>query len=327
MSDTLLVDRKQAAAIVAISVATWDRMVAAGKTPAPIYLSRGCVRYIDSQDRRCRKDSPNARKVVKTSGTWRGEYRDASGVVRSVTLCSNKQASRQMLAELERKAMQQKSGLVSPYDEHARRPLVEHLEEFVQTLRDAGNTEEHCQLVETRVRHVVTNCRFRFIAEISGSNVLRCLAELKSQQNKTQQTVNHYLRAIKQFTRWLVRDHRTDDEDCGCLIAIDEAERGGFEPPVPLRARRFSRPVHSTALPSLRAGGSLGVTRWSNKEIAGVTNSWSLKARHVRRPIPSLAVAGVVQIEIVASARPAMLRRRPLRRSRRSIRFVARSIL
>ena len=67
----------------------------------------------------------------------------------------------------------------------------------------------------------------------------------------------------------------TFDEDCGCLIAIDEAERGGFEPPRPLRACRFSRPVHSTALPSLRAGGSLGVTRWSNKEIAGVTNSWS----------------------------------------------------
>ncbi len=45
MSDTLLVDRKQAAAIAAISVATWDRMVSAGKTTAPIYLSRGCVRW------------------------------------------------------------------------------------------------------------------------------------------------------------------------------------------------------------------------------------------------------------------------------------------
>ena len=59
----------------------------------------------------------------------------------------------------------------------------------------------------------------------------------------------------------------TFDEDCGCLIAIDEAERGGFEPPRPLRACRFSRPVHSTALPSLRAGGSLGVPRGSNKEL------------------------------------------------------------
>src|SRR5690606_35243766 len=30
------------------------------------------------------------------------------------------------------------------------------------------------------------------------------------------------------------------------------AEGEGFEPPVPARARRFSRPVHSTALPPLR---------------------------------------------------------------------------
>ena len=37
-------------------------------------------------------------------------------------------------------------------------------------------------------------------------------ADLKSQAKKSQQTVNHYLRAIKQFTRWLVRDHRTDED-------------------------------------------------------------------------------------------------------------------
>ena len=60
------------------------------------------------------------------------------------------------------------------------------------------------------------------------------------------------------------------EDDCGCLIAFDQAEREGFEPSVPLRARRFSRPVHSTALPSLRAGGSLGVAHGSNKEIARV---------------------------------------------------------
>ena len=30
------------------------------------------------------------------------------------------------------------------------------------------------------------------------------------------------------------------------------AEGEGFEPPVHFRARRFSRPVHSTALPPLR---------------------------------------------------------------------------
>lgn len=41
----LMVDAKQAAAITSVSVATWHRMVSAGKTPAPVKLSAGCVRW------------------------------------------------------------------------------------------------------------------------------------------------------------------------------------------------------------------------------------------------------------------------------------------
>ena len=36
---------------------------------------------------------------------------------------------------------------------------------------------------------------------------------------------------------------KTLDKDCGCLSVIDKAERQGFEPWVPLRVLRFSRPV------------------------------------------------------------------------------------
>ena len=47
---------------------------------------------------------------------------------------------------------------------------------------------------------------------------------------------------------------KTLDKDCGCLSVLDEAERQGFEPWVPLRVLRFSRPVQSATLPSLRGG-------------------------------------------------------------------------
>ena len=66
------------------------------------------TRYVDSDGRRCLKDAPGARKVSEKSRTWRGEYRDYSGILRTVKLNANKQASRQMLAELERKAAQQR---------------------------------------------------------------------------------------------------------------------------------------------------------------------------------------------------------------------------
>ena len=35
------------------------------------------------------------------------------------------------------------------------------------------------------------------------------------------------------------------------VLMCELAERGGFEPPVRLPGQRFSRPPHSTALPSL----------------------------------------------------------------------------
>ena len=171
------------------------------------------TRYVDSDGRRCLKDAPGARKVSEKSRTWRGEYRDYSGILRTVKLNANKQASRQMLAELERKAAQQKAGLLSPFEEHAQRPLLEHLAEFEQSLIDADNTEAHCKLVAARARKVIENTGFRFIRDISASKVQRCLADLKKAgKKKSQQTINHYLGAIKQFTRWLIRDHRTDED-------------------------------------------------------------------------------------------------------------------
>ena len=44
-AELLMVDRKRAASIASVSIATWDRMNAGGKTPEPIHLSRGCVRW------------------------------------------------------------------------------------------------------------------------------------------------------------------------------------------------------------------------------------------------------------------------------------------
>jgi predicted DNA-binding transcriptional regulator AlpA len=41
----LLLTARQAAALIAVSPATWFRMAAAGRTPAPVRLSPGCVRY------------------------------------------------------------------------------------------------------------------------------------------------------------------------------------------------------------------------------------------------------------------------------------------
>jgi predicted DNA-binding transcriptional regulator AlpA len=41
----LLLPAKQAAHLCGVSTATWHRMIAAGRVPAPLKLSPGCVRW------------------------------------------------------------------------------------------------------------------------------------------------------------------------------------------------------------------------------------------------------------------------------------------
>lgn len=164
------------------------------------------IRYVDKSGKRCTKNTPGAKRVATKSKTWRGEFRDPDGILRSETLCTNKDAARTMLADRIR-AVQ--SG--DPFHKHRRRPLTEHVSDFIETLKGAGRSHGHYSLLESRCRSIISGCRFRFISDISASTVQSYLADEK-RNGMAQQTVNHYLRAIKQFSRWLVRDRRTGDD-------------------------------------------------------------------------------------------------------------------
>ncbi len=174
-------------------------------------FKRTRTRYVDRETgKRSKKDAPGGVKKQVRSKDWYGTYRDANGIIREERLCSNKEAARHMLTELEREAERQRSGTASPFAEHAKRPLVVHLEDFEKNLRHKGNTEDYCRLKRGRAEAVMTGCRFRYPGDISASRVQEYLAELK--KSRSQQTVNHYLTAVKQFTRWMVRDHRIGED-------------------------------------------------------------------------------------------------------------------
>ena len=66
------------------------------------------TRYVDSSGKRCPNEAPDAKrfdeKSSKKSSKWYGRLRSPDGIVREVPLFENMTASRQRLAELERKA-------------------------------------------------------------------------------------------------------------------------------------------------------------------------------------------------------------------------------
>jgi len=98
------------------------------------------------------------------------------------------------------------------------KPLNEHLNDFKANLRNAGRSEEYCNTVTARATRIIERCGFQVIGGMSASRVQACLADLKN-EGLGQRTVNHYLQAIKQFTRWLVSDRRAGENPLAHLRA------------------------------------------------------------------------------------------------------------
>ena len=151
------------------------------------------------------------KKVGRKSKKWWGRYRDALGKDERVPLVRDKAAAQTMLTELAQKAEREAAGLLDPFEKHTKRPLVEHIKEFKQHLQDKGNDDRYVAEVATKVLKIVNGCRWTFIRDLSPSDVYRFLADLRS-NGRSIGTSNHYLRAIKQFSRWLVRDRRNNDD-------------------------------------------------------------------------------------------------------------------
>jgi len=164
---------------------------------------------------------PKTGKRIKTkSKKWWGRYRDALDHDRRVPLARDKAAAQAMLNEQVLKAEREAAGQLDPFEQHAKRLLKEHINDFEMHLRDKGNSDQHVGELATKVRKIVAGCNWVYIRDLSPSGAQRFLADLRS-GGLSAQTSNHYLRAIKQFSRWLVRDRRTNDDPLAHLSMMN----------------------------------------------------------------------------------------------------------
>jgi hypothetical protein len=163
--------------------------------------------------------TPGARKVKKKSSKW---YARLPGG-KSVPLCTNKVAAGQMLLELVKKAELGELGIVDPFEKHRNRPLTQHLEDWRGVLLARGNTAEYVELKVSRARKVIDACGFVLVGDLSASGVETALANMRTADGTAKaprcgaQTSNHYLGAVKQFARWLVKDRRTGENSLSHL--------------------------------------------------------------------------------------------------------------
>ncbi len=154
----------------------------------------------------------------KKSPTWWIRYYTPDGKRHKVKGYTDKKATETKAAELERRGIREDAGIIDATDVHAKRPLAEHLADYVRYLTAKGNTGKHVSVTGTRIQTCLDNCRFVRVADVQPSSVLSFLNDLRkpviaetkgeTTKGKSIATANYYLTAVKGFTRWLWKDRR-----------------------------------------------------------------------------------------------------------------------
>jgi integrase len=196
---------------------------------------------------------------------WYITYRDYRfkgdvGVRVTVKGCPDKAATQRQAHALETEAADRRRGLSDPRAEtaaaHEARPLAEHLDAYHTYLVAKGGTEAHADMTRRRIARLValvTGARLDDIAplptgltrkawseaeaitarhlaaarvfDLSLSRVQSALAALKAGGSGAE-TVNHHVRAVKAFARWLWKDGRAREHHLAHLSTSNpEADR------------------------------------------------------------------------------------------------------
>ena len=147
-------------------------------------------------------------KYTEQSTKYYIQYRDSTGKKRRVPGYTDKEATAQLAADLERKARLIQSGLTDPHESGKTRPLHEHLADFHDYLEARDNSQKHVTQTWTRIDRLVRGCGFSNWCDITPSAIVNWLAAERGANRIGLKTSNYYLAAIKQFCTWLEDDGR-----------------------------------------------------------------------------------------------------------------------
>jgi integrase len=174
------------------------------------------VRYLDSEGRQVPKGTPGACKVKQRASKWYAQYVDLDGRRRRVPLCTDKVASRQMLATIEREVQLGRAGVSDPFAQHRKAPVEAHLADYEVHVRNKGVSAKTLSEDLRRLRAVLAGCNAQVLGDLRPEAVERFLAAL-AERGAGASTRNSYLKSAKAFANWCLRTRRIGENPLVCL--------------------------------------------------------------------------------------------------------------
>jgi integrase len=161
----------------------------------------------------------------KRGKVWYFRFTDENGGKTERRGCSDLKVTKELAGAAESKVAKVRAGLVDPKDERiareARRPIQEHIDDFVTSLESKGNAPKHVRSTRTYVERIVTLASIAWVSDLAPSALSHPVSVLKT-EGLSARAVNAYLTAAKSFSRWLYRDGRTRDYSLSTLAKMNE---------------------------------------------------------------------------------------------------------
>ncbi len=146
-----------------------------------------------------------------------------------------------------------KIGLLDPSRAASGKPLVQHVEDFRESMKAKSITNLQVNIVTSRVERIVKGCKFHHWSNISTTKIERYLADLR-QQGLGKETSNKYVKAIRQFAKWMIDNERATTSPVAHLKTIKVTRDDRRRLRRPLEADEVRRLLEATRAAGTRFG-------------------------------------------------------------------------
>lgn len=172
------------------------------------------TRYVNANTgRRTKKDDPQGIKRIDESKRFYGTLKRSDGTKKQTPLTEDETSSLALLTRLQAEADHDKALGIVPQQRKRDEPLTEYLSEYEKFLTGKNRSAFHVSTTIKRATDLFTDSSTTTPRTIYATAIVKALNtyRTKGKYSRTRkrkeklslETCNHYLRAVKAFTRWL----------------------------------------------------------------------------------------------------------------------------
>lgn len=173
---------------------------------------------------------------ARPDATWTIEFADHEGITRRLSAFTDRAASGELERHIKRLVSLRMAGtgpdaelsrfleacpiatrerlaewgIITGQRAAAGKSLVYHVADWKIAMEAKGNCADHIKQFVNNVHRLANDCAWRNLTDISATNVSQWVSARRGGEMAAG-TINHYLRAVKSFCRWLVKERRISE--------------------------------------------------------------------------------------------------------------------